>query len=44
MFIIDQEGKVAHVHRGYSAEMLDDFIAEIQALLPEDVLKRPAGS
>ncbi len=43
MFIIDQQGRVAHVHRGYSAEMLDGFIAEMLALLPEDVLKRPAG-
>lgn len=43
MFIIDREGKIASVHRGYSADMLEGFIAEILALLPEDVLKRPAG-
>lgn len=42
MFIIDQQGNVAHVHRGYSEEMLEGFMAEILALLPEDVLKRPA--
>ena len=44
MFIIDREGRVAHVHRGYSPEMLDGFIKEMLALLPADVLKRPAGS
>src|SRR5690606_39751280 len=26
MFIIDPDGKVAHVHRGYSADMIDGFI------------------
>ncbi len=44
MFIVDREGRVAHVHRGYSPEMLDGFIQEMLALLPEEVLKRPAGT
>lgn len=44
MFVIDQEGTVAHVHRGYSVEMLDGFVQEILALLPEEVLRRPAGA
>lgn len=44
MFVIDREGKVAHVHRGYSEEMLPAFIEEILALLPAEVLSRPAGS
>lgn len=44
MFVIDRDGKIAYVHRGYSAEMLEGFIEEITGLLPEDVLKRPAGS
>lgn len=44
MFIVDREGRVAHVHRGYSPEMLDGFIREMLALLPEEVLKRPAGT
>ena len=43
MFVIDRDGKVAYVHRGYSEEMLEGFIEEIKGLLPEDVLKRPAG-
>lgn len=43
MFVIDREGKVAHVHRGYSEKMLPAFIEEIMALLPPDVLSRPAG-
>lgn len=42
MFIIDREGRVAHVHRGYSPEMLDGFIKEMLALLPEEVLRQPA--
>jgi hypothetical protein len=44
MFVIDQEGTVAHVHRGYSEEMLDGFVQEILALLPEEVLRQPAGA
>ena len=43
MFVIDREGKVAYVHRGYSVEMLDGFIEEILGLLPEEVLNRPAA-
>ena len=43
MFVIDRDGKIAHVHRGYSEEMLEGFITEITDLLPEEVLKRPAG-
>ena len=44
MFVIDRDGKIAYVHRGYSEEMLPDFIAEIMGLLPEEVLNRPAGT
>ena len=44
MFIIDREGRVAHVHRGYSQESLDGFIKEMLALLPDEVLRRPAGT
>lgn len=44
MFIIGADGKIAHVHRGYSEEVVDSFIAEMLALLPPDVLARPAGS
>ena len=43
MFIIDREGKVAHVHRGYSEESLPVFIREISDLLPPEVLRRPSG-
>ena len=43
MFVIDRDGRIAHVHRGYSEEMLEGFIEEIMALLPGDVLQRPAG-
>ncbi|MBL8262092.1 MAG: TlpA family protein disulfide reductase [Xanthomonadaceae bacterium] len=43
MFIIDREGKVAHVHRGYSEDSLPVFIREITDLLPPEVLQRPAG-
>lgn len=43
MFVIDRDGRIAHVHRGYSEEMLEGFIEEIMALLPADVLQRPAG-
>ena len=43
MFVIDRDGTIAYVHRGYSEEMLEGFIAEVLSLLPEEVLKRPAG-
>jgi thiol-disulfide isomerase/thioredoxin len=42
MFVIDRDGTVAYVHRGYSEEMLEGFIAEILSLLPEEVRMRPA--
>jgi thiol-disulfide isomerase/thioredoxin len=42
MFVIDREGTVAYVHRGYSEEMLEGFIGEILSLLPEEVRMRPA--
>lgn len=43
MFIIDREGRVAHVHRGYSEEQIKVFVREIIDLLPPEVLQRPAG-
>ncbi len=43
MFIIDREGRVAHVHRGYNEEQIKVFVKEIAALLPPEVLQRPAG-
>jgi thiol-disulfide isomerase/thioredoxin len=43
LFIIDREGKIAHVHRGYSDDTIKTFVREIADLLPPDVLKGPAG-
>lgn len=42
MFVIDRDGKVAHVHRGYSEQMIPGFIQEMLALLPQEALNRPA--
>lgn len=44
MFVIDRDGAIAYVHRGYSEGMLEGFIAEVMSLLPEEVLRRPAGA
>src|SRR3546814_10374169 len=43
MFIVDVDGTVAHVHRGYSEEMIDGFIKEMLALLPPEALAKPAN-
>jgi thiol-disulfide isomerase/thioredoxin len=43
MFIIDREGRIAHVHRGYDEAAIKTFIREISDLLPPEVLQRPAG-
>ncbi|MDR0182254.1 TlpA family protein disulfide reductase [Lysobacter arvi] len=43
MFIIDRDGTVAYVHRGYSPEMLEGFVQEMMSLLPPEVLSRAAG-
>jgi thiol-disulfide isomerase/thioredoxin len=43
MFVIDREGRVAHVHRGYTEEKVPVFVRQIAALLPPEVLARPAG-
>ncbi|WP_242107904.1 TlpA family protein disulfide reductase [Luteimonas aquatica] len=44
MFIVGPDGRVAHVHNGYSPDMLDGFVKEMLALLPPEVLARPPGS
>lgn len=41
MFILDQDGKVAFTHRGYSAEMVPGIVDEILGLLPEEIRRRP---
>lgn len=33
MFMIDHEGRIAHMHRGYGPDMLEEFVGEINALL-----------
>jgi thiol-disulfide isomerase/thioredoxin len=43
MFVIDRDGRIAHVHRGYSEDSIQVFVKEIAALLPPEVLQRPAG-
>lgn len=43
MFIIGLDGKVAHVHRGYSQEMIGGFVQEMLALLPPEALSKRAG-
>lgn len=44
MLVVGRDGKIAHVRRGCSEEMLEGFIGEIIGLLPEDLLKRlPQG-
>ena len=42
LFVIDQAGRIAKVHRGYSPQQLRQFAEEIAALLPAEALKRPA--
>jgi thiol-disulfide isomerase/thioredoxin len=42
MFVMDRDGTVAYVHRGYSEAMIKSFIDEIIGLLPEEVLESPA--
>jgi thiol-disulfide isomerase/thioredoxin len=42
MFIIDRDGRIAHVHRGYSEKVFQRFIEEILALLPPEALAKPA--
>jgi hypothetical protein len=43
MFIIGTDGIIEHTHVGYGEEMLERFIGEMIALLPPEVLDRPAG-
>lgn len=42
MFVMDRDGTVAYVHRGYSEAMIKSFIDDIIGLLPEEVLESPA--
>lgn len=43
MFIIDRDGRIASVHRGYSEDALPRIIEDVMAVLPADVLARPAA-
>ncbi|MGH8081701.1 MAG: TlpA family protein disulfide reductase [Lysobacter sp.] len=43
LFVIDQRGVVAQVHRGYSAQMVEQFAKQVASLLPPEALRRPAG-
>lgn len=43
MFIIGLDGRVAHVHRGYSPDMIGGFVQEMLALLPPEALSKRAG-
>jgi len=44
MFMLDREGRVAHIHNGYSEQALPGIIEEVLDLLPEDVKSRPAAN
>lgn len=44
LFVIDQRGAVAQVHRGYSTQKLQQFARDIAAMLPPQALRRPAGT
>lgn len=41
MFAIDQDGKVAFTHVGYSHEALPKITEQVLALLPEEIRSRP---
>lgn len=43
MFMLDRDGRVAHVHRGYSEQALPGIIDEVLGLLPDDVKSRPVA-
>lgn len=40
MFIIGQDGRIVRTHRGYSEDVLQSFMQELLALLPEEALQR----
>ena len=42
MFIIGQDGVIVRTHRGYSENVLQSFMQELLALLPEEALQRKA--
>ncbi|KAF1710512.1 thioredoxin family protein [Pseudoxanthomonas kalamensis DSM 18571] len=44
MFMINQDGRIAHVHRGYSEKSLPGIVEEVLALLPEEVRNRPVAA
>lgn len=44
LFVIDQRGAIAQVHRGYSPQQLRQFAEQIAALLPPEALKQPAAA
>ncbi|MGO1071728.1 TlpA family protein disulfide reductase [Lysobacter sp. CA199] len=42
LFVIDRNGAIVRVHRGYSTQMVEQFAKELASLLPPEALKQPA--
>lgn len=41
LFVVDREGKLVQIHRGYSPEKIEQFVRELATLLPPQALRPP---
>lgn len=41
LFMVDKQGKVAHVHAGYGEDSLQEFVDEVNALLAQPYVPEP---
>lgn len=42
LFVVDRDGKLVQIHRGYSPEKIEQFVRELATLLPPQALNKPA--
>lgn len=43
LFVVDRDGRLVQIHRGYSPEKIEQFVRELAALLPPQALRKPGG-
>ncbi|WP_394540940.1 TlpA disulfide reductase family protein [Lysobacter enzymogenes] len=41
LFVVDRDGKLVQIHRGYSPEKIEQFVRELAPLLPPHAARKP---
>lgn len=43
LFVVDRDGRLVQIHRGYTPEKIEQFVRELAPLLPPQALRKPGG-